>query len=1079
MFEPKLISPMLDNFVMGAPISEHHGIRCCPAMPEGTDQRYIVKIISIPASQTQLDALLLTGAYPDEEAAVRYFASVADDIKAEVEILSKLSQNEGFVPFEGCQIVPMDDATGYDVYLLSPYKRSVARFFQKETMTHLKAVNLGLDMCAAMALCRQAGYLYVDLKPENIFVGSDGEYRIGDLGFIKLDSIKYASLPDKYRSSYTAPEVQDVYSSLNTSIDIYAAGLVLYQAYNGGVLPFEGAAPSEALPAPIFADYEMAEIILKACDPDPAQRWANPVQMGQALISYMQRNGANDTPIVPAPVTVHSPAPSDEADIASDEPQMQIDIDAADQASVPGEDMAATIQEQEQVPEPEVPAVCEDANGQICMDGFGKEADEAADASNPDAVEVADMQDTSEQPDDQMFLDSLILDDTAADPEDAQQQDYDGLSQDICDILSQADELIAHDPPEPADLTIAQAADESTSAAEEAAAEDVCDTHGKDGDTGSDVTLLPLPGTDSDDLPVQADNEQTLPADESAEASLPAVETAEDEPSTEAMAEEAQPAQTDGDDDRNGTVAVDDDSAYDYEYEDQPAFNVKKLLAIILVGVLLAGLIFGGYYFYREYYLQSVTSLVLEGNEDVLTVKVHTSVDESLLSVVCVDTYGTKVVQPVVNGTATFTDLNPSTLYSIKVEISGMHKLHGEISDSYSTPVQSTVISLNAVTGSESGSAIISFTVDGSDSGNWLLTYSASGEAEKTHSFSGHMATVTGLTLGKDYSFTLSSADGVFLTGETEVVYTAIAPVLAEDLQVAGNGSDGVRITWTVPEDTLTDGWIVHCYNGSDYNETVTVTENNAEFSGLDFSKAYTIEVTATGMSAGSRFYMSENSVPVSNESATVTAADTITVDWDCAATVSGQWIVQYSVEGLEDQQPVIVRTANTSAAISPIIPNATYLIEIKLENGNTVLSRKLSVTTPEASPFQGHILGFIVKDTPIQFSMCKRPAYDGWSYANVLAYTSTFSTSDRIGLVGYIPGQYNPQNDTISIMYIYRDQDGNIVSCESTSAVWRNMWYRRYCELDAPAVPQTPGSYTLELYFEGYLAHKQTFTVN
>ena len=46
MSEAKLISPMLDNFLMGEPISDHNGVRCYPAIKEDTDERYIVKIIS-------------------------------------------------------------------------------------------------------------------------------------------------------------------------------------------------------------------------------------------------------------------------------------------------------------------------------------------------------------------------------------------------------------------------------------------------------------------------------------------------------------------------------------------------------------------------------------------------------------------------------------------------------------------------------------------------------------------------------------------------------------------------------------------------------------------------------------------------------------------------------------------------------------------------------------------------------------------------------------------------------------------------------------------------------------------------
>ena len=78
MSEEKLISPLLDGFVMGDAISEHDGIRCYPAMRENSDEKYIVKVISIPASQKRLDALLLTGAFQDAAGATEYFKELSD-----------------------------------------------------------------------------------------------------------------------------------------------------------------------------------------------------------------------------------------------------------------------------------------------------------------------------------------------------------------------------------------------------------------------------------------------------------------------------------------------------------------------------------------------------------------------------------------------------------------------------------------------------------------------------------------------------------------------------------------------------------------------------------------------------------------------------------------------------------------------------------------------------------------------------------------------------------------------------------------------------------------------------------------
>ncbi|MBQ7025312.1 MAG: hypothetical protein IJN31_01780, partial [Peptococcaceae bacterium] len=119
MAEPRLISPMLDEFMMGSPISEHHGICCCPAMNNVTVDKYIVIVISLPASQSQMDALLLSGAFTDEDSALRYFKELVDGVVQEVDILEKLAEVEGFLPYADCQVVPAESGKGYEIYLLS------------------------------------------------------------------------------------------------------------------------------------------------------------------------------------------------------------------------------------------------------------------------------------------------------------------------------------------------------------------------------------------------------------------------------------------------------------------------------------------------------------------------------------------------------------------------------------------------------------------------------------------------------------------------------------------------------------------------------------------------------------------------------------------------------------------------------------------------------------------------------------------------------------------------------------------------------------------------------------------------
>ena len=317
MSEAKLISPLLDGFLMGSPMGEHDGVACCPAMKEDSDHKYIVKIISVPASQKQLDALLLAGAYRKPEEAMKYFRELADGIAAEAQCLQDLAKLEGFLPYESWQIEEMDNHdVGCQVYLLGSYKRSLEKHMRRTMLTHLDAINLALDLCSALSTVRRAGYIYVDLKPTNIFLSEDKSCQIGDLGFVPMDAFRYTALPEKYISDYTPPELRDPMADLNGTVDTYALGMVLYRIYNDGQLPKAPEDPAQGYPTPVNADYELAEIILKALSPKPEDRWKDPQEMGKALAAYMQRNSVNETPVTPPSTVIYDPA-----DMVTPEPQ--------------------------------------------------------------------------------------------------------------------------------------------------------------------------------------------------------------------------------------------------------------------------------------------------------------------------------------------------------------------------------------------------------------------------------------------------------------------------------------------------------------------------------------------------------------------------------------------------------------------------------------------------------------------------------------------------------------------------------------------------------------------------------------
>lgn len=969
MSDIKNVSPLLDGFIMGEPISDHDGVRCCPVMRENSDEKYIVKIISIPSSQKQLDALLLTGAYPDAAAAMEYFRELAEGVVKEAEVLKQLAKLQGFLPYESWQIVPMDNnRLGYEVYLLGPYKLSLEKYLNGHTMTHLGAVNLALDLCAALSICRRAGYMFVDLKPSNIFITGNREYRIGDLGFAGLDSLKFNALPGKYRSRYTPHELHDDLATLNPTADIHAVGMILYQIYNDGQLPFDEKAPDTVLPTPLNADYEMAEIIQKAIDPSPRKRWQTPIEMGQALVSYMQRNCVSDIPIVP-------------------------------------------------------PAISHDA------------VEHAAEETSPEAVQAQEHEELA-------FMQAMTTDETAPDAGSGDDLVDGKTSAEVSSMLAQADEILATELP--GQVVIPEA---------------------------PEITL-PEPEPEAITVPeIEPDPIQTeMPTLE-----IPGEEPKADEPvkkpRRKRKSSASRPARKKIRDEEDEEIIIPAESK-----------QIKKSLIVALVLLILLGIAgFGGYRFYNDYYLLTIDRMEINGFEDTISVFLRTDIDETLLTVVCTDTYGNTMTMPVVKGNAEFIGLNPGTMYRITVEVEGFHALEGAEPCSYTTSEQTKILDFTAKTGTEDGSALLSFTVDGRETQDWMIEYAAEGEEPQSVSFTGHMVTITGLTVGKTYTFNLvAPAEDLWIVGNPTLEFTASEILVAEKLAITGCVDGVLSVQWALPSETAVDSWTVRCYSDAGYDETITTGATSAEFHGILPDKAYTVEVTAYGMSQSARAYISANPTTVTKLSVEA-PSDTskLNINWEYSGTApEGGWLLLYSINGNDNQ--AVISCSEPSAVIEPRIPGVTYNFTIQASDGSTVFKGTHSYDTVETDPFDRYSVN--AKD--VQASLCPTPEKENWTYKDIKDkdYTSRYVPGKDVSMVIYSSERPDASDDNIEVMFVIRDEYGNVLVdlINRTTVTWNKLWNdrTRYCALDIPAVPKIPGQYTVSVYFNSCLLVEKNLTI-
>ena len=1030
MSELKLISPLLDGFMMGDPISSHDGVRCCPAMKENSDDKYIVKIISVPASQKQLDALLLTGAYKDASAAAEYFKGLAEDTVKEARLLQQLAKLEGFLSYEGWQIVPMEgDEVGFDIYLLGSYKRSLEKFLRRNTMTHLNAVNLGIDLCAALALCRRAGFIYTDLKPANIYISGQQEYRIGDLGFAKLNAMKYTSMPSKYTSRYTPPELHDPFATLNPTVDTYAVGMILYQIYNHGDIPFATKAPLRTLPAPLNADYEMAEIILKACDPNPRKRYQTPIEMGQALVSYMQRNSVNDVPIVPPTVE-----------------------------SIPADSIAT---------QDEIPQVASSTDDAITV--------------KSEIPEETPIDATEELPEELRFMEDLVSDDTAPGADENDDLVDAQTSDEVDQILAQADELISHgmDIPVEIEETEEQIAEELEETVEENAEEVV----EEEVEAEIEEAVEESPETVSEEvMEIPADLQETV--DEETE-----TESDEDGMTVDFNLADSEEKNADdiADDELDfglpaedvGSVPSVDGIEEDDDFFTEASPRKKHSWIGLLVSILiLALLIGGGYYYYSNLYQLHIENMSISSHESSVTVELTTQADEDLLKIVCTDTYGNKYELPVTNGKAVFDNLNPDTTYKFVVETNKIHKVTGSFTGSYTTAEVTTIVDFSAKAGSEDGSVILNFTVDGPELPDWTVEYTAEGEEAKSVTFSGHMATINNLAIGKNYTFTLVPTGDLYLTGNTTLEHLATKVIIARNLSIVSCENGVLTAQWYNDEETPAESWSVRCYAENGYDETIIVTDTVAQFDNISADQAYTVEVTAVGMSQSARAFVTANPAVVSDVQVSYEAETGLTISWVSDIELANGWLVMFRVDGSNTTE--LAQCTGTTAIIKHVIPEASYQFQIAAVDGTTVFGGTAEFAGIEKTAFYNHALSA----TSIQSSLCRTPDKDGWTHEDVSdsSYTTSYAVGESASLVLYTSARFYLEADDTAVMFVIRNAEGEVIPSLTRTVTkgWLDLWpgVGKYCYLDIPVMPTVEGQYSIEVYFDGGTVLEKNFSI-
>lgn len=269
----------------------------------GTTYKAALKVISVPQDEDDIKTRMTEGT--DIGTISEYYEGVLKEIVNENEIMSKLKGNSNIVSYEDHQIIAHEDGIGYDILIRMELLTPLIDKMLESKLDEREVVRIGIDMCKALELCHRKSIIHRDIKPQNIFLSENGDYKLGDFGIARTIEKTTGGLSRKGTYNYMAPEVLrgDNYGA---TADIYSLGVVLYTLLNGNRLPFLPAAPEkitppkeeaarkrrfngEPLPAPIYASGLLGHIVLKACEPDSSDRYESASQMRTDLEIYYDR----------------------------------------------------------------------------------------------------------------------------------------------------------------------------------------------------------------------------------------------------------------------------------------------------------------------------------------------------------------------------------------------------------------------------------------------------------------------------------------------------------------------------------------------------------------------------------------------------------------------------------------------------------------------------------------------------------------------------------------------------------------------------------------------------------------------
>jgi hypothetical protein len=264
----------------------------------------------------------------------------------------------------------------------------------------------------------------------------------------------------------------------------------------------------------------------------------------------------------------------------------------------------------------------------------------------------------------------------------------------------------------------------------------------------------------------------------------------------------------------------------------------------------------------------------------------------------------------------------------------------------------------------------------------------------------------------------------------------------------------------------------VRCYNEHGYDQSLTTTDCQAQFNGLDHNYGYTVEVTAVGMTQSASAAVTAHPITLSSLTAAADKNNVLVLNWAFNGEAPAEgWILDYTVDG---GSPITVSCKENAAKI-PLYPGSKYEIDVRPVGDITCFGKHLSYEADKAPMFSKYKVS--AKD--MSFYMCRTPKKDNWDRFDVPRsdYTETFQIGEKASFLVELWKNHKKSSDKITVTYVISTEDGIPVSLNTTENTWKKLWDKKFCELDIPKMPETAGKYTIDIYFNGKKINKDVLS--